>query len=121
MVDSVELGRRAFDAQDWAEARACLADAELSDAEDLERRSVAAYRVGHDDESQAALERACHAAERSGDPDRAALAAVWLGLILSLRGEWAQAGGWMGRAERIMDESGRRCAARGIMLVPRVL
>jgi DNA-binding NarL/FixJ family response regulator len=121
MTDSVDLGRRAFDAQDWAEAHTRLAAADLSDPEDLERLSIAAYLVGHDDESQTALERACRAAEESDDPERAAYRAVWLGLILSLRGEWARAGGWMARAERLMDDHGRTCAARGIMLVPRVL
>jgi DNA-binding NarL/FixJ family response regulator len=121
MVDLVELGRRAFDAQDWAEARNRLAAADLRDPEDLGRLAIAAYLVGHDEESQAALERACRVAEQAGDPDRAALSAVWLGLTLSLQGEWARAGGWMARAERIMHDSGRSCAARGIMLVPRVL
>jgi ATP/maltotriose-dependent transcriptional regulator MalT len=121
MTNSVELGRRAFDAQDWAEARTRLAASDLNDPEDLERLAIAAYLVGHDDESRAALERACRAAEESGDPDRAARSAVWLGLTLFLQGEAARAGGWMARAERIMHESGRSCAARGLMLVPRFL
>jgi DNA-binding NarL/FixJ family response regulator len=121
MANSVQLGRRAFDAQDWAEARTRLAMAELSDPEDLERLAIAAYLVGHDDESRTALERACRAAEQTGDPDRAARAAVWLGLTLFLQGEVARAGGWMARAERIMHASGRSCAARGLMLVPRFL
>jgi DNA-binding CsgD family transcriptional regulator/tetratricopeptide (TPR) repeat protein len=121
MANSVELGRRAFDAQDWAEARTRLAAAELSDPEDLERLAVAAYLVGHDDESRAALERACRVAEQSGDRDRAARSAVWLGLTLFLQGEAARAGGWLARAERMMHDTGRSCAARGLMLVPRFL
>jgi DNA-binding NarL/FixJ family response regulator len=121
MANSVELGRRAFDAQDWAEARTRLAAANLREPEDFERLAIAAYLVGHDDESQAALERACRAAEASDDRERAAYSAVWLGLMLSLRGEWARASGWMARAERLMHDHGRPCAARGIMLVPRVL
>jgi hypothetical protein len=49
MPNSVELGRRAFDGKDWAQARARLAAADLRDPEDLERLAVAAYLVGRDD------------------------------------------------------------------------
>jgi DNA-binding NarL/FixJ family response regulator len=121
MADLVELGRRAFDGKDWAEARARLAAADVTDAEDLERLAVAAYLIGRDDESQAALERATRAAERSGDRDRAVRSAVWLGLSLFLQGEGARAGGWLARAERMLRDIRHTCAARGIMLVPRFL
>jgi hypothetical protein len=43
---------------------------------------------------------------RAGRPDRAALSACWAALILLLRGEVTQAGGWMTRAERILEELG---------------
>jgi DNA-binding NarL/FixJ family response regulator len=121
MANSVELGRQAFDGKDWAEARARLAAAEVSDPDDLERLAVAAYLLGRDDESQAALERASRAAEQSGDRDRAARNAVWLGLSLFLQGEQSRASGWLARAERMMHDTGRSCAARGLMLVPRFL
>jgi DNA-binding CsgD family transcriptional regulator len=121
MAESVELGRQAFDGKDWAQARARLAAARVSDPEDLERLAVAAYLLGRDDESQAALERACRAAERSGDRDRAARNAVWLALSLSLQGDDARASGWLARAERMLRDTGRSCAAAGLMLVPRFL
>jgi DNA-binding NarL/FixJ family response regulator len=67
------------------------------------------------------LERAARAAERSGDRERAARNAVWLGLSLFLQGEQARASGWLARAERMLHDTGRSCAAQGLMLVPRFL
>jgi len=121
MADPVELGRQAFDGKDWAEARARLASADVSDPADLERLAVAAYLVGRDDESQSALERASRGAEQSGDADRAAGSAVWLALLLFMQGDEARAGGWLARAERMLHDTGRSCAARGLMLVPQFL
>ena len=118
MTGEVELGRDAFDRRAWARARTLLAAAESLDAADLQRLAVAAHLVGRDAESSLAWERAQHACERAGDLDGAARCAFWLALLLLLRGEVARAGGWLARAERLVAEAERDCAAGSFLLVP---
>jgi DNA-binding CsgD family transcriptional regulator len=97
---------------------------EALQAEDLERLAVSAYLVGRDDESARAWEQAHGRWVRAGDPDRAARCAFWLAFGLLLRGEAAQANGWLARAARLIDDAetagpgaGRDCAARGYLHV----
>jgi ATP/maltotriose-dependent transcriptional regulator MalT len=118
MTGGVELGRDAFDRRAWARARTLLAAADSLDAADLQRLAVAAHLVGRDAESSLAWERAQRACERAGDLDGAARCAFWLALLLLLRGEVARAGGWLARAERLVAEADRDCAAASFLLVP---
>lgn len=89
-------------------------------ADDLERLAVAAHLVGRDDESGRAWERAHHERARVGDLDGAARCAVWLAIVLLLRGEIAKSGGWMARASRLVEEVGD-CLARGYLTMPEFL
>jgi DNA-binding CsgD family transcriptional regulator len=57
---------------------------------------------------------------RSGDPEGAALSGFWLVFGLMNRGEWARAGGWIGRVRAALDD-GRDCVARGYLLAPDAL
>jgi hypothetical protein len=118
MTGGVELGRDAFDRRAWARARTLLAAAESLDAADLQRLAVAAHLVGRDAESSLAWERAQRACERAADLDGATRCAFWLALLLLLRGEVARAGGWLARAERLVAEADRDCAAGSFLLVP---
>jgi ATP/maltotriose-dependent transcriptional regulator MalT len=98
-----------------------LADAgEDLDADQLEMLAVAANLIGQDQDSIRAWERAHAEHLRAGRSDRAAASACWAALTLLLRGEMAQAGGWMTRAERIVEELGADVpvAARGMLLIP---
>jgi len=90
-------------------------------AEDLERLATAAYMLGHDDEYLGVLERAHHAHLEAGEPVRAVRCAFWLGMNLLLRGEPGRSGGWLGRAQRLLDREGRDCAERGYVLLPAVV
>jgi DNA-binding NarL/FixJ family response regulator len=119
---TVDGGREAYERRAWEEARALLAATEPLEAEDLERLAVATYLVGRDEESTRAWEQAHARWTRLGDPDRAARCAFWLAFGLLLRGEAAQANGWLARAARLIDETegagaGRECAARGYLQV----
>ena len=86
--------------------------------DDLERLAVAAYLVGEDDVWAAACERAHHECLRHGDARRAARCAFWLGFGLLQRGEMAPAGGWLARAEHLLDDGDRDCVERGLLLLP---
>ena len=51
----------------------------------------------------------------------AANQAFWLGMFHINRGEMAVAGGWLGRAARLVEESGADCVEAGYLLVPQGL
>ena len=118
---AVQLGRAAFARRAWGDAHTLLSDAEPLDADDLERLAVAAHLVGRDEESERAWERAHVEWVRLGDADRAARCAFWLGFALLLRGEIAQSGGWLARAERLVEQAGLDGAGRGLLLLPACL
>lgn len=118
MAGSVERGRAAFARRAWREAHTLLAGAPGLDVDDLERSAIAAHLVGRDRESAQAWEQAHRACVDAGDLDRAVRCAFWLGLALLLRGEAAQAGGWLARAERVAGQTGCDGAGRGFLLVP---
>jgi hypothetical protein len=116
----LEQGRAAFDRQAWADAYAHLSAADVQDAIDHERLAIAAHLVGKDAESDAAWERA-HREYLRVDSEHAARCAFWLAFALLLRGESARASGWLARAERLVEASGRDCATRALLLMPVIL
>ena len=118
---ALERGRQAFERQAWGTAYEllCAADEEAPlAAEDLERASRAAYLTGRDETWFTLAERAFRERMRQGDPEGAALDAFWLAFGLIPRGEWAQVGGWVGRAWAAIDDGRRDCVARGFLLGP---
>jgi len=120
-LDALEHGRQASRARAWGEAyaRLCVADQESAlAAEDLELAGRAAYLTGREDEAAAFLERAFHDRIQRGDPAGAALDAFWLIYGLTMRGEVARAGGWITRAQRLVDDSPDEYVARGYLLAP---
>jgi ATP/maltotriose-dependent transcriptional regulator MalT len=121
MDRSIDRGRAAFDRKAWSEARAAFAACHDLGVDDLDRLAIAAHLVGADDESAAAWERAHLVAADLGDADRAAHFACWLAITYLLAGEVAHAGGWLARAERLVEQADERGSARGLLLVPAFL
>jgi DNA-binding CsgD family transcriptional regulator len=121
MADALDRGRGFFGRNAWADAFAELSAAEREAAlalDDLERLAVAAYLVGADGESDDAWLRAHHECLRLGDVVRAARCAGWLAQGLLLRGEMARGGGWLARAQRLLDEAHDDGVGRGYLLLP---
>lgn len=121
--DDVELtaGRAAFERRAWGAARAQLmaaAEHGSLSAGDLERLAAAAYLTGHDDAAGRAWEQAHAAWLDQGEVPRAVRCAFWLGVTLVLRGEHAQGGGWLARAERVLDDAGADVVEQGYLLIP---
>jgi DNA-binding NarL/FixJ family response regulator len=120
----VQAAQDAFARHSWLEVYTLLTGAGPDlDTDQLEMLAVAANLIGRDEVSVRAWERAHVDHLRAGRRDRAALCACWAALGLLLRGEMAQAGGWMTRAERIVEELGPDVplAARGMLLIPATL
>ena len=120
-ASALEQGRQAFERHAWEAAYAQLrqADGEAPlEPEDLERAGRAAYLTGCHQDYLALFARAFHERMRRGDPEGAALDGFWVVFGLMTRGEWARAGGWIGRARGAIDDGRRDCAARGYLLAP---
>ena len=118
---ALDGGRASFGRQAWGDAYAELSAADKEaplELDDLERLAVAAYLVGRDEESTDLWARAHHECVRLGDPVGAARCALRLGTELLLMGEMAQGGGWLARAQRILEEGDLDCVERGWLLVP---
>ena len=77
----------------------------------------AALLTGREAEGADLLARAHQAFSSRGYAQPAARCAFWLGFTLLLRGEFAQAGGWLSRANRMLDGQ-PDCVENGYLLLP---
>jgi len=121
MANELERGREFYAQRAWMDAYESLSRADESSPlgpEDLELLAISASMVGRMDDHLALLERAYHVCQEAGDGLRAARAAFWLGMNLAIRGEVGPAGGWFGRAQRLVEREDQDCVEQGYLLVP---
>jgi ATP/maltotriose-dependent transcriptional regulator MalT len=120
-VAELERGRESYADRAWANANEYLTAADESlplGAEDLERLATAAYMIGRESEYLATLERAHHAHLDDDRPLAALRCAFWIGVTLAQKGEMGQAGGWLGRAQRILEREEGQQVEGGYLLLP---
>ena len=120
-VAHLEAGREAFARQAWTDAERSLTAADGAGrlpAEDAERLATCAYMLGREDDYLRLLERAHHAHLGDGRDLRALRCAFWIGVTLARKGELGQAGGWLGRAQRLLDSEDGERVERGYLLLP---
>lgn len=105
VVDTLVRAREAFDRHDWLAAYEGLSTAgdDALLAADFADLAAAAFLVGRHNDCLRALDRAHHAHLAAGDVAAAVRAAFWMAATLLDRGESAVAGGWLSRAERLLD------------------
>ena len=121
MTDDVDRGRESYRRQAWAEAYRCFSAADRKTplpAADLELYALAAALTGRDDDYLALLDRMYQQCLDGGDPIRAARWAFWMGFRLAAQREMGRAGGWLARAQRLVEKSD--CVERGYLLLPTV-
>ena len=117
----LEQGRTAYAQRSWLEAYEAFlrADAERPlEAEDLELLSITARMLARDEEAVEILERAHHRYLEEGETARAAYCAGWIGMSLAYQGAVGPAGGWLARAQRLLDDLPDDIVERGYMLLP---
>lgn len=118
MGDGLDRGRDAFDRQAWRRAYEDLAEADQDEpleVDDLERLASAAYLVGQSDQSSDVWARAHEECARIGEVARAARCAFWLAFALLNNGELARGGGWVDRAQRLLDDRKLDCVEQGYL------
>lgn len=124
LVAELKRGREAFGRQAWREAHEALTVADRSaplGPADLELLATSAYMLGWEQEYMEVLERAYRAYLDSEEPLAAVRCAQWIAVKLAVRGELGQAGGWLGRAERLLEREGTDRVERGYLLIPRII
>ena len=117
-ADVLTTAREAYGRRAWTQAHKLLESIDETASlapEDLERLGVAAYMLGLDDQQLEVLARAHHAHVRDGNRPGAVRAAFWLGVHLTIRGEVGRAGGWLGRAQRLLEHEAGDCVERGYL------
>jgi DNA-binding NarL/FixJ family response regulator len=118
MGDGVDRGRDAFNCQAWRRAYEDLAGADQAEPleiDDLERLASAAYLIGLSEESSDVWARAHQECARIGEVARAARCAFWLAFALLNNGEVARGGGWVDRAQRLLDDRKLDCVEQGYL------
>ena len=111
-VAALDRGRESYRREAWTDAYDLLSAADRADplgAEDLELLATCAYMIGREEDYFGLLERAHHAHLDAGSPLAAVRCAFWIGANLARRGEMGRAGGWLARAQRLLErEDGER-------------
>ncbi|HZN14740.1 MAG TPA: LuxR C-terminal-related transcriptional regulator [Acidimicrobiales bacterium] len=121
MAGALDQGRNAYDRGAWAEAHAQLSVAggvTPLEVEDLERLAAAAYLTGRSEEAYDVWATAYQEWASSGDPRRAARCAFWIAFGLLNGGELARGGGWVDRAQRLLDDAADDCVEHGYLHYP---
>jgi ATP/maltotriose-dependent transcriptional regulator MalT len=96
--------REAFARRDWQTAYEAFRTGEQLGADDLDQLGECAHWLGLADEVIASYTEAYRLHVDAGEPRRAALSAFMLAIYMRLRGEGAQADGWLSRAQRLLAE-----------------
>ena len=115
--------RRATSQHSWLEAREAFARADRAgplDAEDLELWATTLLMLAEDEAAVATLERVHERYLERGETVRAVRAAIWIGMNLAYSGAVGPASGWLGRAQRLLDQEPGESAEQGYLLLPLV-
>jgi len=119
-MNTLEEGQAAFERGAWSESFRLLSAADAQaplDPVDLDCLATAAYLVGEEIASTQARTRAHAGFLERGEPVRAARSAIWLALTMFDRSrQRAQAAGWLGRAQRLLDDIKEPCVEHGWLL-----
>jgi len=120
----LDLARAAYDRRAWSEAAKRLRAADAADGlgtDDLERLATAHHMLGRPDDAARAWERAHLAALHAGEITGAVRNAFQLVQLFAQRGDWSQAGGWLGRTTRLLEQTPEDAVERNLPLVAAAL
>jgi ATP/maltotriose-dependent transcriptional regulator MalT len=116
-IDQLRQAREAFERRDWALAFERLQSAGDLSVADTMALATAAFLIGDADEAVRALQAGYQDRIKNGDALGAVRFAFWLGFVLNTRGEMAVGGGWVARAERLLESQPDDIVERGYLLI----
>ena len=110
VLDDLVLARTDYEQGDWAAALEIWSDIEPADmsADDLHEAALAAYLLGRRDASVDFHQRGFALYQQAGTAAGAMRCCFHLAMIFGTGGEHALESGWTTRAERLLDDHGRR-------------
>ncbi len=114
----------AYERHWWEDAYNLLSSADEQDplaGEDLDRLATAAHLTGRFDAAGEAWERAHRAYVEHGQLAKAVRCSFWHAVTLMQRGEHARGGGWLARAQGLLEEAGLDSVERGYLRIPAAL
>jgi DNA-binding CsgD family transcriptional regulator len=120
-AEALRRGRELVRNQAWGAAFAefSAADREAPlESQDLLSLALIAHLLGRDADNVALLSRAHQSFLKDGEVKSAVRCAFWLGFSAMLNGDMAQAGGWLARARRLLDDCKQDCVEEGYLLLP---
>ncbi len=115
-VDTLLQAREAYERRDWALAFDRLRGSGDLGPEETMALATSAYLLGNVDEAVRALQAGYQDRIRNGDSLGAVRFASWLGIVLNVRGEVAVGGGWVARAQRLLETEPEDIVERGYLL-----
>jgi DNA-binding CsgD family transcriptional regulator len=125
VVDDLLLARETYERREWVAAYETLSslgeaggDPSALDGEDFVRLATAAYLTGRKNDCIQALQRAYQIHLDADDILAAVRCAFWLALVLMTSGESAVGGGWVARAQRLLQDVPEDVVERGYVLIP---
>jgi ATP/maltotriose-dependent transcriptional regulator MalT len=116
-TDALEVARDAYRRRDWVAARSAFdaaRDAAPLGADDLYALANCGWWLGDLDEALPLQEEAYRCYLAADRPAAAAFAAIDLGYTLAIRGDEAQASGWLQRAVRLLEDQ-PECVEHGYL------
>ena len=116
-IDQLRQAREAFERRDWALASERLQSAGALSVADTMALATAAFLIGDADEAVRTLQAGYQDRIKNGDALGAVRFAFWLGFVLNTRGEMAVGGGWVARAERLLESQPEDIVERGYLLI----
>jgi len=119
IVEEIDRAREAFERHEWAAAYERLShiDPDLLGPEDLSALATAAYLLGDNDACVRAMQRAFHMRSNAGDTLGAVRCATWIAMVLITGGDFQVGGGWVARAQRLLESQPDDVVERGYMLI----
>lgn len=114
-------GRQAFERRNWSAAYRELTAARSGmdlQAEDLQLLFIAAHLTGRDSERNELAVQAYRKYVEGGNLPAAVRCGFHLIMGFAEQKEYAQAGGWLGRARELLDEYGLDCVEQGYLMLP---
>lgn len=124
MTTTLDLARDSFRQRAWASARAGFEEAERESplgCDDLGHLALAAYLDGDNRACVDAWARAHRTALDEDDAELAARCAFWAAFVFMNAGDMAQAGAWLGRAEKLVEALAGDGVAAGLVLLPKAV
>lgn len=120
VVEDLIRARESFERREWVAAYDALSelDPETLTGDDFAQLATAAALLGRRNDSVQALQRAYQLNLDAGETLAAVRCAFWLAMSLVMSGETAVGGGWIARAQRLIDEVTEDVVERGYVMLP---